>query len=129
MKPAIVKVAPLSRLFPRLLSCAPAAMITAVFKVILLLPEKLAVALFARVNAVLVVKAFRYAKTLPLEIVTPAAFPMPKVVKPKVPPETVSVPVKVLVVAGFRIQTPPSFLITERTDKLVPDALVRTLLN
>ena len=57
-KPAIVKVAPLSRLFPIETSLAPTSIITAVFKVILLLPEKLAVALFATVNGLLVVKSF-----------------------------------------------------------------------
>ena len=57
VKPAIVNVAPLSKLFAIETSFGPTAMTIAVFKVMLLLPEKLAVALVAMVNAVLVVNA------------------------------------------------------------------------
>ena len=62
----------------------------------------------------------------PFESRIPLAEPMPKVVSPRVPPELVMVPVKVLAEAGFSTQTPPSFLPIWRTGVFVPVALLST---
>ena len=63
----------------------------------------------------------------PFESRMPLAEPMPKVVSPRVPPELVMVPVKVLAEAGFSTQTPPSFLPTLSVAVFVPVLLVSTM--
>ena len=59
-----------------------------------------------------VVNALPKAKMPPLLTVKPVAEPMPKAVRPRLPPETVMAPVNWLAEAGFRIQVPPSALPT-----------------
>ena len=55
-----------------------------------------------------------------------ALLPIPKVVRPRRPPEPVILPEKVFAEAGFNTQTPPSLLPMLRTGVFVPVALLST---